>query len=69
MKWLLRRYMDNQHIDSFLELSRLTGINEQTLRNRINNTRQLRVFELEQLDSILHFKEEDLIQIIRGQFK
>lgn len=67
MEWLLRKYMNEQHIKSFIELSKRTGINYQTLNNRMNNIGQLRIYELNALDEILHFSQEDLIKLIRGQ--
>lgn len=67
MKWLLKEYMTKQHIESFSELSRLTGIEYQTLMNHIKSPGQFRIFELKQLDSVLHFKDEDLVNLIRRQ--
>lgn len=67
MKWLLKDYMNKQHIESFSELSRRTGIEYQTLNNHIHDIGQFRVFEIEMLDSVLHFKDEDMLKIVRRQ--
>ncbi len=69
MKWLIKRYMVDAHIESLGELSKRTGIAKRTLYDRIHEPTTLKLFELKALDSILHFKEEDLIQLIRGQLK
>ena len=68
MKWLLKRYMNEQRIDSISELSRLTGIEYQTLQNHIKNIGQFRVFEIKQLDAVLHFSDEDLVRLAKGNF-
>ena len=60
MKWLIKRYMIDAHIESLVELSKRTGIAKRTLYDRIH--------ELNALDEILHFSEEDIIKLIRGQF-
>ena len=67
MKWLLKEYMSRQHIESFKELASLTGIEYRTLQNHMNNIGQFRVFELAQLDKILHFSDEDLAKLARRQ--
>lgn len=67
MKWLLKEYMTKQHIETLSELSRRTGIEYQTLQNHIRDSGKFRVFELEQLDSVLHFSDEDLAKVVRGQ--
>lgn len=68
MKWLLKRYMLNQQIETFSELSRMSGIAKRTLYDRIQEPKTFRIFELEALDKVLHFSEEDLAKLARGQF-
>ena len=66
-KKLFRRYMAEAEIDNFSELSRQSGIDYQTLNVRIKNPGTFRVFEIRQLDELLHFSDEDLILITRGK--
>ncbi len=68
MKWLIKRYMIDAHIESLVELSKRTGIAKRTLYDRIHDQSTLKLFELNALDEILHFSEEDIIKLIRGQF-
>lgn len=67
MKWLIKEYMTSQHIESVEELASRSGINVQTLRRRIEAPSQLRMFEVVALNQILHFKNEDLLKIMRGE--
>lgn len=67
MKWLLKKYMAEQHIESLDELSKATGITRRTLFNRIANPRTIKVFELEALDKVLHFADEDIIKLAKGE--
>ena len=67
MKKLFKRYMNEADIDNFSELSRQSGIDYQTLNVRIKeNPGTFRLYEIRQLDELLHFTEEDLLLIIRG---
>ena len=65
-KKLFKRYMNEADIDNFSELSRQSGIDYQTLNVRIKNPGTFRVFEIRQLDELLHFADEDLLLITRG---
>lgn len=67
MKWLLKRYMVEQHIDSFSALCRITGIAKRTLYDRIEEPNTMRIYELHALDEALHFSDEDMIRLTRGQ--
>lgn len=69
MKWLIEEYRVRQHIESVEELAIRTGINIRTLRRRIEDPRQLRMFEIEALNKILHFTNEDLLKIMRGEIE
>lgn len=63
---IIKTYMSMNDIDSFTELSKLTGLCRQTLYDRINNPGSFRVFEIRMLDEVLHFSDEDLAKLIRG---
>ncbi len=65
-RFMLKRYMLNNYIEDFKELSRQTGINYDTLGVRISKPETLRKFEIKLLDDALHFSDEDLITLIRG---
>ena len=67
MKWLLKQYMAQQHLDSIKELSDRTGIGRRTLYDRIDDPQTLRLYELARLDHILHFSDEDLAKLTRGK--
>ena len=67
MKKLFKRYMNEADIDNFSELSRQSGIDYQTLNVRIKeNPGTFRLYEIRQLDELLHFSDEDLLLITRG---
>lgn len=66
MKWLLKQYMAQAHIDSMEELSENTGIAKRTLYNRIDNPRSIRIYELIALDDVLHFTNDDLVRLAKG---
>lgn len=66
MKWLLKQYMAQAHIDSMEELAESTGIAKRTLYNRMDNPRTLRIYELVSLDDVLHFTNDDLVRLAKG---
>lgn len=66
IKKLIKHYMLDNDINSFTELSKLTGLCRQTLYDRIDNPESFRVFEILALDEYLHFSDEDLVKLIRG---
>ena len=68
MKWLIEEYRVRQHIESIEELALRTGIDVQRLRRRIKDPGSLKMFELKALDKILHFSNEDLVKILKGEF-
>lgn len=68
MKWLIKKYMAEQHIESWDELANETGMQARTIYNRLNDPRKLRLFEIEALDSVLHFNDEDLLKLAKGNF-
>lgn len=67
MKWLIKKYMIDAHIDSMIELAKRTGMSKFTLYDRIANPQSLRLFELMALDKILNFSDEDLCKLARGE--
>ena len=66
IKKLFKRYMNEADIDNFSVLSRQSGIDYQTLNVRIKDPGTFRVYEIRQLDELLQFSEEDLLQLMRG---
>ena len=69
MKWLIKKYMIIAHINSLSELSRMTGIQYQTLQNHLKQVSSFRLFEIRMLDDVLHFSDDDMLKIIRGGVK
>lgn len=67
IKKLLRRYMIEADIDNFTQLAKETGIDYQRLNRRIADPHSFTVFELISLDDVLHFSDEDLLILLRGQ--
>ena len=66
MKWLLKRYMVEQHIDTLAELARMVGMTRKMLYDRIANPNTLRLYEIMALDKVLKFSDEDLIRLAKG---
>ena len=66
IKKLLQIYMIDCDIDSFIELSKRTGIDYQRLRRRLEDPHSFTVYELLALNDILNFSDEDLLKLIRG---
>lgn len=66
-EWLLKEYMARNHIDTMAELASLIGMTRKTLYDRIANPNTLRVFELMSIDEVLHFSDEDMARLGRGQ--
>lgn len=66
IKKLLLLYMIEADINNFSELSRQSGIDYQTLNVRIKNPGTFRLYEIKQLDKLLHFSDEDLLILLRG---
>lgn len=67
MRWILRDYMNKQHIESFRELSRRTGIEYRTLMNHISDVGNFRLFEITALNDVLKFTDEDLVRILKEE--
>ena len=67
MKWLFKRYMIERHIENLKELSELTGIKYRTLLDRMEKPQTLRVYEIEALNKILMFRDEDVLAVMRGE--
>lgn len=65
-KWIVKSYMSENRISSVKELSRRTGINYLTLQDRLKCPQNLRLFELQALDQVLKFTNEDLNALVRG---
>lgn len=54
------------HCESMGELARRTGLNYTTLRHKIAKPANLRVYEVQALDNVLHFTGEELTKLLRG---
>jgi hypothetical protein len=67
MKWILKEYMARANINSYDELSKESGIKRATLFKRIREPRSIKAFEIDALDSVLHFSTDDLAKLARGQ--
>lgn len=60
-------YMAKAKVSSFRVLAKETGIEYRTLLNHIDEVENLRVFEIEALDQVLKFTDEDLLKLVRGR--
>lgn len=67
MKWLLKKYMAEHHIETMRQLSEMTGIPDATLHDRCKKPTTIKVFEIVALDAVLHFSDEDITKVARGQ--
>lgn len=67
VKKLLRRYMIEYDIENFKELSRETGIDYQTLGDRLKRPELFRAYELKALREILHLTSEDILLLIGSE--
>ena len=67
MKWLLKKYMAEQHIETMRQLSEMTGIPDATLHDRCRKPTTIKVFEIVALDNVLHFEDEDIIKLAKGE--
>lgn len=67
MKWLIKKYMAENQINSYEELSDRTGIALRTLIRRINYPRQLKVYEIDALNEVLNLSNDDLLTLVRGK--
>lgn len=67
LKWLIKLYMAQNHIDSISELARMSGLSRKLLYDRINDPATLRVYEIKSLDDVLNFSDEDMLFLLRGE--
>ena len=68
MRWLIKSYMAKAHIDSVVELSEATGITRRHLYDILKDPHRLKVSEIMSLDEVLHFEEQDLLMLVRGEY-
>ena len=66
IKWMLSGYLVMNHIESFNELAKMTGIKYHTLLEHIAAPELFRMYEITALDRVLSFKDEDLLILVRG---
>lgn len=67
IKKLFKRYMVEADINSFLELSKVSGLDYQLLNVRMKQPETFRIYELRVLQEILNITQEDLLKIITGE--
>jgi hypothetical protein len=67
IKKMFVRYMIEADIDNFTQLAKETGIDYQRLNRRIADPHSFTVFELLALNDALHFTDEDLLKLIKGE--
>lgn len=64
---IINKYIAEYDIGSITNLSKITGLNRQTLYERINNPTTFRIYEIRALDDELHFSDEDMLKLIKGE--
>lgn len=64
MRFLLKKYMADQHIDDFKQLAKLTGIKYQTLLDHLDRPDLFRRFELRTIIEVLQISSEDQLKLI-----
>ena len=67
MKWLIKQYMAQAHIESLTELAERAGMTRRLLYDRLADPKTFRVYEIMALDKVLNFSDEDLIFLLRGE--
>ena len=66
-KNLFQMYMAINGIASIQELSSKTKIEYTRLRKRIRDPQTLRLFELQSLNDVLNFSDEDMLKLSKGE--
>ena len=66
IRWMLSGYLVQNHIESFRELAKMTGIKYKTLLEHIASPELFRMYEIAALDKVLIFSDEDLLILVRG---
>ena len=64
---LFHMYMAKNDIASIQELSKKTKIEYTRLRKRFRDAGSLRLYEIRSLDDVLHFSDEDIVKLSRGE--
>lgn len=65
--WLVKQKMCERKIETLQELSKLTGIGYQTLRQKIHHPDQLRIYEITAINEVLQFSDGELLRIMKGE--
>ena len=66
MKWLIKKYMAQAKINSYDELYKEAGMKKATFYKRLAHPRTLTIPEIEALNEVLNFSDEDMLLIIKG---
>jgi hypothetical protein len=64
VRFMFKKYMAIEHIETFQKLAKLTGIKYQTLLDHLEEPSLFRKYEIENIHEVLHFSNEDLISLI-----
>ncbi len=69
MKWFLKKYMAQNHIENYNELAKATGIKLRTLMRRVSEPSTLLLYEVQALEDVLHFSDEDMLRLVNCKFE
>ena len=64
---LLKRKLIDRDINDFKELSKMTGIKYETMLDHLKRPGMFRTFELQALNDVLEFSDEELLLIVKGE--
>lgn len=66
VRWMLSGYLVQNHIESFRDLAKMTGIKYKTLLEHIASPENFRMYEITAIDKVLSLRDEDLLILVRG---
>lgn len=69
MKWLLKKYMIQLHIKSFGDVADAVGMTRRKLYDRMDDPSTLKLYEIQALNRLMHFSDEDLLSLLKGEIK
>ena len=67
MRWLLEEYKIRNHYHSLKEVAERSGFSYPTFMRRIEHPESMKIYEIMCLNKVLHFTDEDLLKIMRGE--